>query len=135
MLPPTQAEALLDEARLASESSYSPYSQFPVGAALLLKSGEVIRGCNVENASFGLTICAERTALVSWIAQAKQADAIVAIAIYGTKTPHHHITPCGACRQSLIEFMPPDAPVIFRNADGELQQKPIAYFIPENFSL
>ena len=135
MLSPTQAEALFQEAQKASEASYSPYSQFPVGAALLLKSGDIIRGCNVENASFGLTICAERTALVSWIAQAKQADAIVAIAIYGAKTPHHHITPCGACRQSLVEFMSPSASVVYQSKEGTLQQQPIAYFLPENFML
>ena len=135
MLSPTQAETLFQEAQKASEASYSPYSQFPVGAALLLESGDIIRGCNVENASFGLTICAERTALVSWIAQAKQADAIVAIAIYGAKTPHHHITPCGACRQSLVEFMSPSASVVYQSKDGTLQQQPIAYFLPENFML
>ena len=89
----------------------------------------------MENASFGLTICAERTALVSWIAQAKQADAIVAIAIYGAKTSHHHITPCGACRQSLVEFMSPSASVVYQSKEGTLQQQPIAYFLPENFML
>ncbi|MFN7311806.1 MAG: cytidine deaminase [Vampirovibrionales bacterium] len=135
MLTSTQADALFAEAQKASEASYSPYSQFPVGAALLLASGDIIHGCNVENASFGLTICAERTALVSWIAQAKQADAIVAIAVYGAKTPHHHITPCGACRQSLVEFCGKETVLVFRDAFGELTQKPVTYFLPENFSL
>jgi cytidine deaminase len=135
MLSPTQAEALFAEAQKASEASYSPYSQFPVGAALLLASGEILHGCNVENASFGLTICAERTALVSWIAQAKQADAIVAIAVYGAKTPHHHITPCGACRQSLVEFCGEDTVLVFRDAQGVLVQKPVVDFLPDRFEL
>ena len=135
MLTPTQAEALFAEAQNASEASYSPYSQFPVGAALLLTSGEILHGCNVENASFGLTICAERTALVSWVSQGKQADAIVAIAVYGAKTPHHHITPCGSCRQSLVEFCGEEAVVVFRDAQGDLKQKAILDFLPERFVL
>ncbi|MCE2930046.1 MAG: cytidine deaminase [Vampirovibrionales bacterium] len=135
MLSPTQAEALFEEAQKASESSYSPYSQFPVGAALLLTSGDIIHGCNVENASFGLTICAERSALVSWISQAKQADAIVAIAVYGANTKYHHITPCGACRQSLVEFCGDDTVLVFRDAFGELTQKPVTAFLPDRFEL
>jgi cytidine deaminase len=135
MLTPTQAEALFAEAQKASESSYSPYSQFPVGAALLLASGDVLHGCNVENASFGLTICAERTALVSWVSQGKQADDIVAIAVYGAKTPHHHITPCGACRQSLVEFCGDDTVLVFRDAQGVLTQKNVIDFLPDRFEL
>jgi cytidine deaminase len=135
MLTPPQADALFAEAQKASEFSYSPYSQFAVGAAMLLASGNVIHGCNVENASFGLTICAERTALVSWIAQAQQADAIVAIAVYGVKTPHHHITPCGACRQSLVEFCGDDTVLVFRDAQGILMQKPVIDFLPDRFEL
>jgi cytidine deaminase len=135
MLSAEKAQALFQEARKASDASYSPYSQFPVGAALLLESGEMIRGCNVENASFGLTICAERTALVSWISQGKQTDAIVAVAVYGVKTPHHHITPCGACRQVLVELCGPETVLVFRDADGHLQQKPVVDFLPERFAL
>ncbi len=135
MLEQHQAEALFAEAQKASEASYSPYSQFPVGAALLLASGGILHGCNVENASFGLTICAERTALVSWVSQGKQADAIVAIAVYGAKTPHHHITPCGACRQSLVEFCGDDTVLVFRDAQGVLTQKNVVDFLPDRFEL
>jgi homotetrameric cytidine deaminase len=135
MLSAAKAQALFEEAQQASDASYSPYSQFPVGAALLLESGEIIRGCNVENASFGLTICAERTAVASWVAQAKQADAIVAVAVYGAKTPHHHITPCGACRQVLVEFCGPETVLVFRDAQGVLTQKPVVDFLPERFAL
>jgi len=117
MLSPTQAEALFEEAQL------------------LLTSGDIIHGCNVENASFGLTICAERSALVSWISQAKQADAIVAIAVYGANTKYHHITPCGACRQSLVEFCGDDTVLVFRDAFGELTQKPVTAFLPDRFEL
>ena len=135
MLSAAKAQALFKEAQQASDASYSPYSQFPVGAALLLESGEIIRGCNVENASFGLTICAERTAVASWVAQGKQTDAIVAVAVYGAKTPHHHITPCGACRQVLVEFCGPATVLVFRDADGHLQQKLVVDFLPERFAL
>lgn len=135
MLSPSQAEALFEEAQQASDASYSPYSQFPVGAALLLESGEIIRGCNVENASFGLTLCAERTAVASWVAQAKQMDAIVAVAVYGAKTPHHHITPCGACRQVLVEFCGPETVLVFRDVHGHLQQKLVVDFLPDRFTL
>jgi homotetrameric cytidine deaminase len=135
MLSAAKAQALFKEAQQASDASYSPYSQFPVGAALLLESGKIIRGCNVENASFGLSICAERTALVSWVSQAKQADAIVAVAVYGAKTSHHHITPCGACRQVLVEFCGPETVLVFRDAQGVLTQKPVVDFLPERFGL
>ncbi|XVJ51279.1 MAG: cytidine deaminase [Vampirovibrio sp.] len=129
------AEHLLCEARMASEKAYAPYSKFPVGAVLLLQSGRVVHGANVENASFGLTICAERSALVSWISQGLQGDAIQAVAIYAQHTPHHHITPCGACRQALMELMSPHATVVFYDATGTPKTQNLATLLPEHFSL
>ena len=107
---------LLKEAKRAAENSYSPYSGFKVGAALQLKNGEVATGTNVENVSYGLTICAERAALVRAVSEFGPDIRIKAVAVAnlnGAASP-----PCGACRQMLAEFAEPDAPVVFPAADG-----------------
>jgi homotetrameric cytidine deaminase len=109
-------DALLEQARAAAEKSYSPYSGFRVGAALQLTSGEVVTGTNVENVSYGLTICAERAALVRAVAQFGPAIRIEAVAVANLNNAPS--PPCGACRQVLAEFILPDAPVIFPAADG-----------------
>lgn len=89
-------------ARVAAESSYSPYSKFPVGAAVLCGSGKIYTGCNVENASFGLCNCAERTAIFTAAAAGERI--VRAVAVYTpTATP---TSPCGACRQVINEFGP-----------------------------
>ena len=115
-LTQTALEKLLELARQAAQYSYSPYSKFRVGAALQLASGEIVTGTNVENVSFGLTICAERAALVRAVSQFGPKIRIGAVAIAnrnGLASP-----PCGACRQVLAEFILPDAPIIFPAADG-----------------
>ncbi|BCA79269.1 cytidine deaminase [Desulfuromonas sp. AOP6] len=95
-----QKRRLEEAARLAHRHSYSPYSRFPVGAAVLTTSGAIFSGCNVENASLGLTQCAERNAVAQAISQGERR--ILAIAVY---TPTARPTPpCGACRQVLAEF-------------------------------
>ena len=107
---------LLEAATQAALHSYSPYSNFKVGAALQLAGGEIVTGANVENISFGLTICAERAALVRAVSQFGPHIRVTAIAVAnlnGAASP-----PCGACRQMLAEFAEPDAPVIFPTADG-----------------
>ncbi len=93
---------LLQRARQTAERAYVPYSDFPVGAALLTAEGTIYAGCNIENASYGLTICAERTAIVAAVSAG--AREIVAIAVSAPKVPL--TTPCGACRQVLNEFRP-----------------------------
>ena len=93
---------LIDAAKAASRNAYCPYSTFRVGAAVLGRSGKIFAGCNVENASYGLTICAERAAVSRAVAEGEQS--IDAVAIHtATATP---TTPCGACRQVLNEFGP-----------------------------
>ena len=107
---------LLKLAQQAAQNSYSPYSKFRVGAALRLTNGEIVTGTNVENVSYGLTICAERSALVRAVSQFGPEIHIEAVAVAnlnGMPSP-----PCGACRQVLAEFMLPDAPVVFPAADG-----------------
>lgn len=101
---------LFEQAAEAGKKSYSPYSRFPVGAALLMEDGEVVTGCNVENRSFGLTNCAERTAVFSAVARGYKSFRAAAIAASEADYP---VGPCGACRQVLTEFAPPDTPVIF----------------------
>lgn len=115
-LPESVLEALVEKARLAARHSYSPYSEFRVGAALLLSNGEVVAGANVENISFGLTICAERSALVSAVSRFGPQIRIEAVAVANLNDAAS--PPCGACRQMLAEFIVPDAPVVFPAEDG-----------------
>ena len=107
-------EALIQAARAARERAYAPYSHFAVGAALLTASGQVFVGCNVENAAYGHTICAERTAVVSAVA-AGQRDFLALAVITPTSGP---ASPCGACRQVLAEFNL-DMQVILTNLQGD----------------
>lgn len=101
---------LFAAALLASDNSYAPYSQFPVGAALLMENGNIITGCNVENRSYGLTNCAERSAVFSAVSSGYRTFKALAIAAPKADYP---VGPCGACRQVLTEFAPPDTPVLF----------------------
>ncbi len=107
---------LLGQARQAAERAYAPYSGFRVGAALALASGEIVTGANVENVSYGLTICAERSALVSAVSRFGPEIRIEAAAVANLNNAPS--PPCGACRQMLAEFAAPGAPVVFPAADG-----------------
>jgi homotetrameric cytidine deaminase len=108
--------ALLEYARTAALQSYSPYSGFRVGAALKLGSGEIVTGTNVENVSYGLTICAERAALVRAVSEFGPGIRIEAVAVANLNDSAS--PPCGACRQMLSEFVAPEAPVVFPAANG-----------------
>jgi len=109
-------DELLEQARAVAENSYSPYSGFRVGAALRLTNGATVTGTNVENVSYGLTLCAERAALVRAVAEYGPEIRIEAVAV--TNLNNAASPPCGACRQMLAEFALPDAPVIFPASDG-----------------
>lgn len=110
--------------------AYAPYSKFSVGAALLTTDGEIFDGVNVENASYGLTICAERSAVVNAVAAGKHDFKAIAVACGNGD----FCTPCGACRQVLAEFSP-DMDVIMVNSEGETKTVSLAELLPNNFSL
>jgi cytidine deaminase len=130
VLEEREAIALLTAASDASRRAYAPYSGFPVGAALLTADGQVLTGCNVENASFGLTVCAERVAL--WTAVAAGHRQVRAVAVVGPKAPR--LMPCGACRQVLSEFSPPDQDlIIVLDDDGAPQQVSLSALLPHAF--
>jgi homotetrameric cytidine deaminase len=115
-VPEALLAMLLAAARKAAQNAYAPYSKFRVGSALLLTNGQVVTGANVENASYGLTICAERSALVSAVSQFGPGIRVAAVAVANLNDAAS--PPCGACRQVLAEFVLPDAPVMFPAADG-----------------
>ena len=107
-------EALLDAAAGAASTSWSPYSRFPVGAALACADGSVVTGTNVENRSYGLTICAERAAVCAAVGRGSRDIRAVAVFCAAVDGP---VPPCGACRQVLTEFAPPETPVIYAGRD------------------
>jgi cytidine deaminase len=126
-----QYEALIAEARAARELAYTPYSKFKVGAALATKDGRVFRGCNVENASYGLCNCAERTAFFSAIAHGCKPGDFAALAVTGdTDGP---IAPCGACRQVILELGGNELPVILTNLKGDRLDTTAAAQLPNAF--
>lgn len=123
---------LMDAAREARNRAYVPYSHFQVGAALIDKDGRVHYGCNVENAAYGPTNCAERTALFRAIADGCQPGTFQAIAVIGdTDGP---IAPCGVCRQVLLELCGPDMPVVMGNLHGDRAVMTVGELLPGAFS-
>ena len=120
---------LVDRAFAMHAFSYVPYSNFPVGAALLCADGTVFTGCNVENAAFGSTICAERTALLKAVSEGHRDD-WVAIAIAGQG--EDYCWPCGSCRQMLYEFAP-NLRVVAARGDGAFQTAPLSDLLPRGF--
>jgi cytidine deaminase len=122
-------EDLIARARDAARLSYSPYSGFPVGAALLCGDGSVITGTNVENRSFGLTNCAERSALFAAVSQGRTDFVAIAVSCPRSDVP---VSPCGACRQALSEFCAPDMPVYFAGKDGKHATTTIGDLLPRD---
>ena len=123
-------KALMAEAVKARKRAYAPYSRFAVGAALLAKDGRVYLGCNVENASYGLTICAERNAV--WKAVSEGVTEFTAIAV--TAREGSGAPPCGSCRQVLHEFAP-NAWVYWRDARGHILKRKLTELLPSAFKL
>jgi cytidine deaminase len=123
---------LVEFARQAALHSYSPYSHFRVGAALKLTNGEIVTGTNMENISYGLTLCAERSAVVRAVAQFGPEIRIEALAVANLNAASS--PPCGACLQVLAEFIQPDAPVIFSTTDG-LRTMPFSELLPLAFDM
>jgi cytidine deaminase len=120
-------EALLEHAAAARQAAYAPYSKFQVGAALLSASGEVFTACNVENASYGLTICAERAAVFNAVAAGQRDFTALAICLPEAGSP------CGACRQVLHEFAP-NLPILLGDETGQLVRlTSLAELLPDAF--
>jgi len=125
------AARLLRSAKTAMKNAHAPYSKFRVGAAILLSNGKIFSGCNVENASYGMTNCAERTAIFSAVAQLGPKIEIRAVAVVNDQGVP--CSPCGACRQVIYEFGP-DATVFFHGAEGP-KRAHITELLPEGFRL
>lgn len=130
-ISPAERDQLLDAAKQAFHRSYAPYSNFHVGAAVLTDQGQIFTGCNVENASYGLTICAERAAIFTAVHKTHGKLVLRAVAIANrNQVP---CSPCGACRQVIAEFGH-DIVVIFQGKDG-FQETTISGLLPETFRL
>jgi cytidine deaminase len=127
MNPIMNFDSLIARARAARERAYAPYSRFPVGAALLGRSGRVFHGCNVENLSFGLTICAERAAVCDGIAAGETEFVAVAV-IADSREP---VTPCGACRQVLAEFSR-EMEICSVNLEGARYETKLSVLLPRS---
>lgn len=126
----SKQDTLIKEAKLAREKAYVPYSKFQVGAALLTTDGKIYHGCNIENAAYSMTNCAERTAFFSAYAQGdRQFDLLAVVA--DTEGP---VSPCGACRQVISELCPKDMKVILTNLKGDIQELTVAELLPGAFS-
>ncbi|HIY56758.1 MAG TPA: cytidine deaminase [Candidatus Tetragenococcus pullicola] len=114
----------------ALEKAYVPYSHFPVGACLVTKEGKLYQGINIENASYGLTNCAERTAIFKAVSEGEREFKHLVIAGH---TPEP-ISPCGACRQVMVEFFEPDMPVTLIGDHGVLKETTVEELLPYSFT-
>lgn len=123
-----EAAALVRHALAARQRAHAPYSTYKVGAALLTSDGEVVYGCNVENAAYPATICAERVALTAAVALGKRTFRALAVATRDGGSP------CGTCRQVLAELAPPDLPVLICDEQGNTRQTTVGALLPDSFS-
>ncbi len=130
-LPAGVRARLVRAARNAMKNAYAPFSHFMVGAAILTSKGDIFAGCNVENSSYGMTNCAERTAIFSAVAAKGPELEIVAVAV--TNAQGVACSPCGACRQVIYEFGP-EAIVFYQGKDGDTESS-ITELLPEGFRL
>ena len=132
-LPKDQLSALARLAEEAAHHAYAPYSRFRVGAAVLLESGESVSGCNVENASFRLTTCAEQSAIAQAVTRFGPEIRLLAVAVHNLNRTASE--PCGACRQTIAEFSRPDATILFPGEAGITRTCTLADLLPSSFKL
>lgn len=125
-----QTTKLIENATQMLDRAYVPYSKFPVGAALMTKEGAVYSGCNIENASFGLTNCAERTAIFNAISEGEKNFEYLVV----TGDTDGPISPCGACRQVMAEFFSPEMKVLLTNKKGLKQETTVQELLPGAFT-
>lgn len=123
-------QLLIEQSKLAREKAYVPYSKFPVGAALLGENGKIYHGCNIENVSYSMTNCAERTAFFKAVSEGVHNFKAIAI-VANTDGP---CSPCGACRQVMSEFCSADMPVIMTNLKGDIKQTTVGELLPGAFA-
>lgn len=126
MVTESQKQALIEAACTARERAYAPYSKYKVGAAVLTKDGRIITGVNVENVSFGLTICAERTAIVKGVSEGVREFLAIAVCTSNMGSP------CGTCRQTLVEFAG-DIPVLLADGQGHVREVSLHTLLPDHF--
>ncbi|WP_242220916.1 cytidine deaminase [Bacillus cereus group sp. BfR-BA-01380] len=121
----------IEEANKMLSKAYIPYSKFPVGAALVTKEGKIYTGCNIENASYGLCNCAERTAIFKAVSEGERDFSYLVI----TGNTNGPISPCGACRQVIAEFCDPQMPVLLTNQKGDEKEVTVEQLLPGAFSI
>ncbi|PEP97881.1 cytidine deaminase [Bacillus wiedmannii] len=121
----------IEEANKMLAKAYIPYSKFPVGAALVTKEGKIYTGCNIENASYGLCNCAERTAIFKAVSEGERDFSYLVI----TGETDGPISPCGACRQVIAEFCEPKMPVLLTNVKGDEKEVTVEQLLPGAFSI
>ena len=126
---------LIIAAEKAVGNSYSPYSGFAVGAALLCSDGKIFTGCNIENASFSPTVCAERTALFKAVSEGEKKFEMIAVCGGKDGKIKGIFPPCGVCRRVMSEFCPPDMPVLLMKSKTAFERTTLAELIPYAFSL
>lgn len=132
MAVPEFVQKLVEEAAEARQKAYVPYSHFQVGAALLDANGHIHHGCNIENAAYGPTNCAERTAVFRAVADGHAPRSFKAIAVIAdTEDP---VSPCGICRQVMSELCGPDMPVYLANLKGDIRETNLAELLPGAFT-
>ncbi|MDK7474118.1 cytidine deaminase [Bacillus paranthracis] len=120
----------IEEANKMLEKAYIPYSKFPVGAALVTKEGKIYTGCNIENASYGLCNCAERTAIFKAVSEGERDFSYLVI----TGETDGPISPCGACRQVIAEFCDPKMPVLLTNVKGDEKEVTVEQLLSGAFT-
>jgi len=122
-----EPNVLMAEARRAAERAYAPYSKFRVGAALLCEDGSLVTAGNVENRSYGMTICAERSAIVKALSEGKRTFVALAVSCPDADYP---VSPCGACRQVISEFAGKDLPIHFAGREGTIRSVTLGELFP-----